>query len=222
MKISRLFVFALLMLPLMGADCGEGEDETPGVVTPTEPKCSPKNCEDGCCLADVCYRVQSREVCGSFGADCAMCKPLESCQKDASSDWVCLADPARNWSVQPQSASVPLLDPLDGESWDADGSAPDVVIELGCPMAGVVVNRRTSESVSYMPTWVDGACVTTAAELLKTPVSINVIDVDAFFDDPIFTTSYSFKEADFVNGSVEIPISSDGVSKLKLRLTQAQ
>ncbi|EPX61542.1 hypothetical protein D187_010161 [Cystobacter fuscus DSM 2262] len=64
--------------------------------------------------------------------------------------------------------------------------------------------------------------MTTAAELLKTPVSINVIDVDAFFDDPIFTTSYSFKEADFVNGSVEIPISSDGVSKLKLRLTQAQ
>lgn len=225
MKLSTVVALFVLVLPLMGADdegCGPGA-VTPGPLPVVEPKCTARSCEDGCCLKDVCYRSQTLEVCGSFGTTCVMCQSLQTCQQQgASQGWECVADLTSKWSVQPQGANIPLLDPVDGEEWDADYSAPDVVVEMDCPIAGVAVPTSTSESSSYHPSWTDGACVTSAQELLKEPVKIRVIDVDAVFDDEISARLYEFTDADFKKGSVEVPTSSDGVHTLKLRLSRVQ
>jgi len=219
----KLVLICSLMLPLMGADggCGEGTDPTqPGVVTPPEPKCSPRTCE-GCCSGDVCHALQTNAACGSFGAQCAVCQGLNSCQFEAqSNDWNCR--PAK-YSIQPMMASIPLLDPNDGADWDADSSAPDVVVELSCPKDGSTVFVSTSEVSSYTPTWTNGACEATAEELMKSPMSINVIDVDAFFDDEIFSGTRLFKAVDFEQPAVEIPISTtDATSVLRLKISRVR
>ena len=226
MKIARVLAFSLLMLPMMGAEdsgCGGGTGyEQPGVVPRTERKCTPQTCENGCCRGDVCYTAQTREVCGSFGADCATCQGLQSCLPDPEplKGQVCRVDSSSQWSIRPALALIPFLDPSDGAAWDADDSEPDVVVELSCPANSAPVIARTSEISSYMPAWIDGSCSASLEELLKSPVGIKVLDVDAFFDDQIFSGSYVFKEADFSNGFVEIPIAADGTSKLRLKVTR--
>ena len=228
MKIARVLAFSILMLPMMGAEdsgCGGGTGyEQPGVVPRTEQKCTPQTCENGCCLADVCYKSQTREACGSFGAQCVTCQGLQSCllDPDTTKGQVCRVDSSSKWVVRPALASIPLLDPSDGASWDADDSAPDVLVELSCPASSAPGIARTSEISSYTPEWIDGSCSATLEEWLKSPVGIKMLDVDAFFDDQIFSDSYMFKDADFGNGFVDIPIAADGTSKLRLKITRMQ
>ncbi|HEX5753184.1 MAG TPA: hypothetical protein VFZ09_43690 [Archangium sp.] len=118
-------------------------------------------------------------------------------------------------------ASIPSSDPNDGADWDVDGSAPDVVVTLSCPKNGSTVFVSTPEVSSYTPTWTTGACEATAEELMKSPMNIYVIDVDAFFDDEIFSGPYTFKAEDFDKPAVEIPISaSDSTSVLRLQISR--
>ena len=222
MKIVNVLVCCVLVLPLMGADggCGMGTDyEPPGAVTPGS-KCSPQTCQSGCCLGDMCYSGASADACGSVGTQCSTCQSLQTCrEQDPMRGRECLAD---QWLIQPEVAWIPFLDPSDGSAWDADESDPDVVVELSCPRGGSTITVRTSEVSSHNPKWSDGPCVAKAEELLKSPMSIRVIDVDAFFDDPIFSGSYAFKASDIGNGWVEIAIAVDGGSKLRLRLSSVQ
>ncbi|WP_218920888.1 hypothetical protein [Melittangium boletus] len=226
MKFTNVLV-VLLMVPLMGADTCVGEEDgpdggSPPPVAPVEPKCSPRSCESGCCLGDICYQNETSTTCGSFGVQCEMCVGIESCQKkDETKGWECLDETTRLWMVQPELAVLPLLDPSDQSAWDADNSDPDVVVTLSCPSGGSVTDVQTSEVSSYTPKWADGACVTTVEDLKRVPLAISVVDVDAFLDDPIASLSYSFKDEDFSKGWIEIPIFQDGASKLRLRLVRS-
>ncbi|OJH33737.1 hypothetical protein BON30_47270 [Cystobacter ferrugineus] len=157
-----------------------------------------------------------------MGAECSMCQLLQSCQKeDVLRGWECLTDRATQWSLQPLSASVPPSKP-DGGSWDMGSDAPDVVVELDCPVEGTVGKVKTAESPSFTPSWQDGACVTTAPEWRNAPIHIKVLDVDFLSSEEILTTSYTLEEEDFAAGTIELPISADGAHTLKLKLSRVQ
>jgi hypothetical protein len=100
--------------------------------------------------------------------------------------------------------------------------APDVVVELDCPVGGSVRKVKTAESASFSPSWQDGACVTTSPEWVSAPISIRVLDVDLFSSEEILTTTYTLEEEDFATGTIELPISADGTHTLKLRLSRVQ
>ncbi|MFY0579982.1 hypothetical protein ACN28S_42180 [Cystobacter fuscus] len=157
-----------------------------------------------------------------MGAQCSTCQLLQSCQKeDVLRGWECLTDRATRWSIQPLSASIPPLKP-DGGSWDMGSDAPDVVVELDCPVGGSVGKVKTEESPSFTPSWKDGACVTTSPEWMNAPIRIKVLDIDFLSSEEILTTSYTLEQKDFAAGMLELPLSADGTHTLKLRLSRVQ
>ncbi|EPX64950.1 hypothetical protein D187_000375 [Cystobacter fuscus DSM 2262] len=100
--------------------------------------------------------------------------------------------------------------------------APDVVVELDCPVEGSVSKVKTEESPSFTPSWKDGTCVTTSPEWRNAPIRIKVLDVDFLSSEEILTTSYTLEEKDFATGTIELPLSADGTHTLKLRLSRVQ
>ncbi len=99
-------------------------------------------------------------------------------------------------------------DPADDSDWDVDGSPPDVVVELRCPMpaGSPPLITRTEEVQSFTPQWSTGECDTLADAIIAQPIEVKVIDIDSFFDDEIGTSSYALTAADFEKGQAEIVI----------------
>jgi hypothetical protein len=143
-------------------------------------------------------------MCGKGGNACVACQSNERCSP--SKDPICAPKlpPGSLWKVQPLDATIKPEDPSDGLDWDADDSPPDVVVEMTCPTNTTTVSTRTSEVSSLTPSWTDGGCRSTAAELLKSPVVIKVLDVDFSFDDQISYFQYTLTEADFEAGKVTL------------------
>lgn len=114
-------------------------------------------------------------------------------------------NPASKWIVQPSRAEVRSED--NGESWDIDGSAPDVVVKINCPSSGGGSSSgETDEVESYTPTWSGGNCTARADDLVNDGVDFEVRDVDTSLDpdDGIAEASISLREEDLIAGTVTI------------------
>lgn len=204
---------------LMGADGGCGDPEPTPVLPPVSTACTPETCA-GCCQNGQCVTSNSAGACGSNGVLCAQCTGNTTCSPDAQA---CAADLTAYITVQPTQASIVPEDPRDNLGWDADGSTPDVVVELRCPIPGSdqPLITRTPEVSSLTPEWTSGGCTTLADTLVNQPLQIKFIDVDALVDDEINSGAYTIKKEDLERGSVELMIPGY-VNSFTLRLTRYQ
>lgn len=202
-------------IALYAAGCG-GPDEFP-LPLPTEVTCNASNC-DGCCIDNRCYAGNSAVACGTGGARCVQCQGINDCSAATHN---CVQNLAAKWLLRAVSAEIEPKDPNDGLSWDADGSPPDVVVEITCaPSLGEApVARRTEEVSSTQPTWTSGGCSSTVEALLASPVIIRVIDIDSFFDDEIVTASLQLKPEHFDSGTLVLQ-PMGGLRSLTLRLSR--
>ncbi|MBN1205175.1 MAG: hypothetical protein JXB05_09655 [Myxococcaceae bacterium] len=212
--MKRHLFIPILGLLLLTQACG-GTDESGGDA---DFLCGPRNCSAGCCLDNVCYGGGSAATCGKEGTKCDACLGIKSCETQQGE---CTLDLLAIWKIQPTDASLVPEDPNDGLSWDADGSPPDVLIELTCPTSEAPVVSRTQEVESLTPTWTAGGCATVADALLKSPIGIKIIDVDVAIDDEIFAGSYMFTEADFEAGKIVLQ-GANTVTSLSFQLTREQ
>jgi hypothetical protein len=106
--------------------------------------------------------------------------------------------------VQPLSAVITSTN--NGASWDGDGSAPDPFIAMICP-PGSAPKQTSTPAVqdTLQPSWTTGGCVTTAGALLAEPWVFQPYDEDFSAHDPISQAwSYQFREADFIEGTVNL------------------
>lgn len=199
---------------LGGSGGGAGGGSSGGGSGGGAAACGAGNCA-GCCLNGACQPGNTAAACGKQGVACGGCANNQVCRVDQT----CGVDPDSNWLVQPTSASVKPNN--NGTSWDGDGSAPDVIIRLGCPATSMSFTNATPEvSNSYTPAWTTGGCTMKARDLLQTGASFQAFDVDLTSDDPI-TQAYMFKpaEANFVSGSfTTTPL--DGLNSLTISLTR--
>ncbi|RKH18700.1 hypothetical protein D7X74_08925 [Corallococcus sp. CA047B] len=190
MKTHRMLA---VVAGLVFAGCGGDED--PGDNTPPV-TCSASNCT-GCCFNNTCQTGNTASACGKAGATCKVCNAAQVCKTDQS----CGVDPAGVWFVQPVSAQITASN--NGTAWDADGSAPDVFVEMLCP--GSTVGTFTPEVQSYTPAWTSGGCTATAGRLLAEPWAFRVWDSDVSVNDTITgVLLYQFKEENFSAGSVTL------------------
>lgn len=191
MKIHRMLaVVAGMFLAGCGGGDDPGEDNTPPVT------CSAANCT-GCCFNNTCQTGNTASACGKAGAACMACNAAQVCKTDQT----CGADPAGVWYVQPTSAQITASN--NGTAWDADGSAPDVFVEMLCP--GATASSFTPEVESYTPAWTSGGCTATAGRLLTEPWAFRVWDSDVSVNDTITgVLLYQFKEADLSAGRVTL------------------
>ncbi|QSQ26846.1 hypothetical protein JY651_18860 [Pyxidicoccus parkwayensis] len=123
--------------------------------------------------------------------------------------------------MQPTEASIVPQDPRDNSAWDIDGSEPDVVVELRCPVEGSdqQLVTRTPEVSSYTPRWTTGGCTTTVGALLGQEIQIKFIDVDVAFDDEIISVRYALKEEELRAGGVSLAIPGY-VNSVSLKFTR--
>ncbi|CAM3960190.1 hypothetical protein G4177_33945 [Corallococcus sp. ZKHCc1 1396] len=191
MKIHRMLA---VVAGLFFAGCGGDED--PGEDKPTPVTCSASNCT-GCCFNNTCQTGNTASSCGKAGAACVACNAAQVCKTDQS----CGVDPAGVWLVQPVSAQITASN--NGTAWDADASAPDVFVEMGCP--GSTVPSFTPEVQSYTPAWTSGGCTATASRLLAEPWAFRLWDSDLSVDDSITSVLLvQLKEEHFVAGTVTL------------------
>jgi hypothetical protein len=84
------------------------------------------------------------------------------------------------------SATITSYDPRDQSPWDVDGSPPDVVVTMGCPLSdGGTEWVETEEVQAYTPMWTVGGCHSSQADLVARGVYVDVWDRDVFVDDTI-------------------------------------
>lgn len=246
MKPSQLLVFSLLVAPVLGgcgldfldpppdetpdagtADAGTpdaGSEEPPPIPdggTPTPGACNADTCSNGCCIAGSCYRTNSDYACGSLGGQCSRCQVPQTCQReDVFRGWECLLEANAQWTLQPKEAKIPPTKP-NGDHWDTDKSPPEVILTLDCPKDGKVTQVKTKEVSSFTPTFTQGNCTTTAAELLKAAIHIKMVDMDFLgFTDDILVTDHTLTEEDLRKGTSLVPITPDGTYHLTLQLTR--
>lgn len=200
MKIHRMLaVVAGLSLAGCGGGDDPGEDNTPPVT------CSAANCA-GCCFNNTCQTGNTASACGKAGATCQTCNAAQVCKTEQT----CGADPAGVWLVQPLSAQITANN--NGSAWDADGSAPDVFVEMQCP--GATLASFTPEVESYTPAWASGGCTATAGRLLSEPWGFRVWDSDISVNDTITgVLLYQFREEDLTAGRVTLQ-SSGGMTSI--------
>ncbi len=202
MKIHRMLA---VVAGLFLAGCGGGDD--PGEPSTPPVTCSAANCS-GCCFNNVCQTGNTASACGRAGAACKACNAAQVCKTDQT----CGADPAGVWLVQPLSAQITASN--NGTAWDADGSAPDVFVEMQCP--GTTVVTVTPEVESYTPAWTSGGCTATAGRLLSEPWAFRLWDSDISVNDTITgVLLYQFREEDFTAGRVTLQ-PSGGMTSITL------
>ncbi|WP_426750495.1 hypothetical protein [Myxococcus sp. Y35] len=208
-KRENMFRIALVVTLALSAlvGCG-GDDENPG-GSPQKLDCNASNCA-GCCLNNVCQTGTTASACGKAGAACRACDSVQVCKADQT----CGVDPNGVWRVQPVSAQIAASN--NGESWDAEGSPPDVFVEMACPGATVVTT--TEESESYTPVWRTGGCTARAGQLLAEPWVIQVWDSDVASDDTITDVlTARFTEQNFSAGTVTFG-AAGGMTSLTVQL----
>ncbi|NNB99160.1 hypothetical protein HJC10_34340 [Corallococcus exiguus] len=194
-----------VVVGLFLAGCGGGDD--PGEDNTPPVTCSAANCT-GCCFNNTCQTGNTASACGKAGAACKACNAAQVCKTEQT----CGADPAGVWFVQPTSAQITASN--NGTAWDADGSAPDVFVEMQCP--GATVTSVTPEVESYTPAWTSGGCTGTAGRLLAEPWAFRVWDSDVSVNDTITgVLLYQFREEDFTAGRVTLQ-PSGGMTSITL------
>ncbi|MBE2248820.1 MAG: hypothetical protein IAE78_04660 [Myxococcus sp.] len=161
--------------------------------------CSAATCV-GCCFNDQCQPGNTASGCGKNGVACTACQMNQTCRVDQT----CGVDPDASFRITPVSARVKMLDPADGQPWDAAASPPDTRVFLFCPASASSSTASTSEATdTYTPSWstTSGACVMKARELLTGGFGFSAIDVDAISDDVIVgRTTVTLGENNFVVG----------------------
>jgi hypothetical protein len=213
LKYLALLLSALGVLAL-ASGCGPLDDD---IVDIPSFLCGPQNCS-GCCLDNVCYSGSLETTCGVGGATCKVCKADERCAPHQDGACVSTLSPVYRWSVRAESAEIAAVVPRSGLGWDADGSPPDVVVELLCPTDGEYIRATTPEVSSFTPSWTHDGCVTTASALLERPMHISMIDVDFLFNDEIGSISHLLTQEELKAGRVTVRMPQDAAS-LTLRLT---
>jgi hypothetical protein len=161
--------------------------------------CGPQTCA-GCCFNGACQPGNTASACGKSGVVCSACGTNQVCKTDQT----CGVDPNSQWRVQPLSAVITSTN--NGASWDGDGSAPDPFIAMICP-PGSAPKQTSTPAVqdTLQPSWTTGGCVTTAGALLAEPWVFQPYDEDFSAHDPISQAwSYQFREADFIEGTVNL------------------
>lgn len=128
---------------------------------------------------------------------------------DDSGPTLTLFDAATLWLVQPSSAMISPND--DGQTWDIDNSAPDIVVRTSCPASGRDVSGETNEVESYTPSWSVGGCVARTDDLVENGVDFEIFDVDDGLDsdDGVAETRASIRETDLQAGTVTVGRVSD-------------
>ncbi len=213
---KNLVLLGLAVL-LLGADEGGCGDSVESPTTPLV-ECTAENCANGCCQGTQCVLGKSAQACGSNGVHCQTCTGNTTCDATAQE---CSADLTAYITVQPTQASIVPEDPRDGLAWDADGSAPDVVVELRCPVptSDQPLITRTPEVSSLTPQWTSGGCTTLGDTLVKQPLVIRFIDVDALVDDDIIDITHTVTTKELEEGSVVLT-RPGYVNSLTLQLTR--
>ncbi|AEI65752.1 putative lipoprotein [Corallococcus macrosporus] len=199
-------VAALALSTLVG--CGGDDDDNPG-GTPQKVQCDASNCA-GCCFNNVCQTGTSTSACGSAGAACRACGAAQVCKADQT----CGVDPEGVWRVQPVSAQIAATN--NGSAWDADGSPPDVFIEMACPGGTAVFTTAAVEGLA--PAWTSGGCTARASQLMAEQWAFQVWDEDLASDDTITGVLVTrFTEQHFTAGTVVFG-ASGGMTSLTVRL----
>jgi hypothetical protein len=217
-NLGRTLLLLCLAFVVTGADseggCGGG-----GQIGEPLLGCSAETCPGGCCYENSCFPGNAANACGGKGTRCQACLGIKTCDTSKA----CEQDRASFWTVQPIKASIPPEDPRDGLSWDADGSSPDVIVELRCPtqQTDKPLVTRTPEVSSLNPEWREGGCTTLADALLNAPLQIVVIDVDSFFDDNIAAMAHSLTEEEFESGRVVLSLPGY-LNSLELQLARVR
>lgn len=161
--------------------------------------CSAATCV-GCCFNNQCQPGNTASGCGKNGVACAACQTNQTCRVDQT----CGVDPDASFRITPVSARVKMLDPADGQPWDAAASPPDTRVFLYCPASSPTPTASTSEATdTYTPSWstTNGTCVMKARDLLGSGFAFSAIDVDAISDDVILgPTTVTLGENNFVLG----------------------
>ncbi|MFE8595446.1 hypothetical protein [Archangium violaceum] len=203
--MNRFFAGAVLALSIL-IGCG-GDDDTPGGGT--EQKCSASNCT-GCCFNNVCQTGNTASACGKEGATCSACGSAQVCRTNQT----CGVDPNSVWRVQPVSARIAASD--NGTAWDADSSAPDVVVVMRCP--GSTTSTATPEVESYTPAWTTGGCTAKASQLLAEPWVFQLWDIDFSSDDTI-TDSLALRiTEEFLTAGTVTVNASGGMTSMTVQL----
>lgn len=162
--------------------------------------CSAATCATGCCLNGTCQPGTQPLACGTAGVACAQCMTNEACTGQT-----CGFDPQSMWRVHPSSA-VTNSTKLSGSGWDSFGGDPDPYVDLHCPSSGGITDSTSSVSDTTMPSWSDGECVMTAAELMSSGFAFAVYDADGILggaDDLIAPkTTVRPTSADLMAGTV--------------------
>lgn len=123
----------------------------------------------------------------------------------------CGPDPADRYRVSVSAADVAA--DHNGMPWDPDGSAPDVAWRVECPDA----TAEGPAVESYAPTWSgDTACTATVAQL-ETGLPVELRDVDATTDDPVWAGTLKFSGADAAAGTADFT-SLGATSRITVRL----
>ncbi len=124
---------------------------------------------------------------------------------EACTGQTCGFDPQSMWRVHPSSA-VTNSTKIGGSGWDSFGGDPDVYVDLHCPASGGITDSTSTASDTTTPSWSDGECVMTAAELMSTGFAFAVYDEDGLLggaDDLVAPkTTVPVTSADLMAGSV--------------------
>lgn len=162
--------------------------------------CTAASCPTGCCLNGTCQPGTQPIACGTGGVACAQCMMNQACANQT-----CGLDPQSMWRIHPTMGQV-TMKKTNGDNWDGFGGAPDPYVNLYCPATAASITDTSSEASNTLsPTWTDGECVVTAAQLLADGFAFSVYDADGFFggaDDSIIgKTTVTVTMADLMAGS---------------------
>lgn len=180
--------------------------------------CSSTTCATGCCLNGTCQPGTQPLACGTNGVTCAQCMTNEAC-----SNQTCGFDPQSMWRVHPTMARINPSKP-SGSGWDSFGGDPDPYVDLYCPAtASGITDSSSSASDTLTPSWTDGACVMTAAQLMSAGFAFAAYDEDGLLggaDDLIVgKTTVPVTASDLMTGTISRGPSS-GLASITFSFTR--
>lgn len=208
-------LLALFLLTGCGGDAGDGNPDTGTKPPPVSETCTAESCPSGCCnkTTNQCNTTRTTDACGPNGTTCSKCDAGQFCHPNRQECFT----PILRTQVRALRASIAAKVPSDGSDWDADGSAPDVVVELECPSQ--TAPTRTEEVESFQPEWSKGSCDILTSDLLTSPFYFRLLDIDVFYDDEITPRlMYQATRENLDQGLVQLAV-PDAVTSLTFQFT---
>jgi hypothetical protein len=184
-----------------GDDDRDDDQDDPADAPPPKPQCDASNCDDGCCDDQgTCHRPPDLDHCGLGASSCDTCDAASEICKDGAS---CQPRPPDHYSVILVSARVD-----DDDCGWTDTCDPYAKVELGTHQS-----ESDSEEDDESPTWNHFCFKVTRAEILGSPLKVELWDEDSFLrfgDDKLDTCQITVSEADLSAGRL---VSACGDSK---------